>query len=221
MSYVELLQAYAGGVLLEGTERDVIDRWRNGDKKAFEVLVKRHMTDAYLTALGFTGNSDDARDLSQDAFVKAFQARKQFDPQRPFYPWFYRILKNHCLNFLKRVRKRTEPLYHDDTLHNERFASERPTPLESLEKKERVRLVRTAIAELSIEHREVIILKNFRGLSYREIADELDMPIGTVMSRLYYARKLLKEIITEWEQNGMTDRGNPQISTDKSPGEAV
>jgi hypothetical protein len=83
---MELSQTYAGGFLLDETERDVIERWRNGDKKAFEQLVKRHMTDAYLTALGFTGNAEDARDLSQDAFVKAFQARRRFDPQRPFYP---------------------------------------------------------------------------------------------------------------------------------------
>ena len=78
---------------MQDSERDVIERWRSGDKKAFEILVKRHMSDAYMTALGFAGNSEDARDLSQDAFVKAFQARRQFDPQRPFYPWFYRILK--------------------------------------------------------------------------------------------------------------------------------
>jgi len=216
---VEQLQAYAGSLLLQDNERDVIERWLSGDKKAFGMLVKRHMADAYLTALGFTGNSEDARDLSQDAFVKAFQARHQFDRERPFYPWFYRILKNHCLNFLKRVRKNTEPLYHDDALNNERFRTDRPTPLEQLEKDERVRLTQAAIEQLSVEHREVIILKNFRGLSYREIAAELDIPIGTIMSRLYYARKMLKEIITEWERKGITSSGRSRSSGKTNPGE--
>lgn len=187
---------------MQNTDTDVIARWRKGDRSAFEVLVRRHMTDAYLTALGFTGNPEDARDLSQDAFVKAFEARKRFDPQRPFYPWFYRILKNHCLNFVQRVRKQTETLYHGEH-EGERFASAGPTPLESLEKQERINLVRRAIDRLSFEHREVIVLKNFRGLSYRDMAELLDTPIGTIMSRLYYARKVLKEIMLEWERNGV------------------
>jgi RNA polymerase sigma-70 factor (ECF subfamily) len=216
---VELSQTYAGSQLVRDTDQDVIERWRKGDKKAFEVLVRRHMADAYLTALGFTGNVEDARDLSQDAFVKAFQARRQFDPQRPFYPWFYRILKNHCLNFLKRVRKSAEPLYFDEGLDNERFASREPTPLERMEKDERIRLMRAAIAKLSVEHREVIILKNFRGLSYREMADVLDTPIGTVMSRLYYARKMLREIIGEWERKGARAPSQSNATGDKAPGE--
>jgi RNA polymerase sigma-70 factor (ECF subfamily) len=218
---MELSQAYSGVISLQETERDVIERWRKGDKRAFEKLVKRHMADAYLTALGFTGNPEDARDLSQDAFVKAYQARRRFDPEKPFYPWFHRILRNHCLNFLKRVRRKTEPLYFDDALDNERFKSSKPSPLEQLEKKERVRLLRAAIDRLSAEHREVIVLKSFRGLSYREMADVLGTPIGTVMSRLYYARRMLREIITGWE------RGESDVSTQAhatgqaSPEEAV
>ncbi len=218
---MELSQVYAGSLPVQETERDVIERWRKGDKRAFEKLVKRHMADAYLTALGFTGNPEDARDLSQDAFVKAFQARRQFDPERPFYPWLHRILKNHCLNFLKRVRKKTEPLYFNEALDNERFASARPSPLEQLEKNERIRLLRAAIDRLSAEHREVIILKNFRGLSYREMADVLNTPIGTVMSRLYYARKMLKEIITEWERGDAGARTQSHANGRTSPGEVV
>lgn len=187
------------------TEQDVIARWCDGDIKAFEVLVKQYMAEAYMTALGFARNPEDARDLSQEAFIKAFQARKRFDRTRPFYPWFYRILKNHCLNFVQRGRK-TESLYYEDSLDSERFQSRTATPLEELEKTERAKIVRDAIELLSFEHREVIVLKNFEGRSYREMADMLDVPIGTIMSRLYYARKALKEIIEEWERAG-TDRG--------------
>jgi RNA polymerase sigma-70 factor (ECF subfamily) len=185
---------------LQETEQDVIERWRGGDRNAFEALVKRYMTDAYMAALGLTGNPEDARDLSQDAFIKAHQARERFDPTRPFYPWFYRILKNHCLNFLQRSRRPTESLYYEDQLDAERFAAAGSTPLEKLEEAERVRLVREGIKRLSFEHREVIVLKNFEGRSYREMANMLDVPIGTIMSRLYYARKALKEIIETLEQ---------------------
>lgn len=206
---------------MQENEQDVIRRWLSGDKKAFEILVRRHMANAYLTALGFTGNAEDARDLSQDAFIKAFQARRRFDPQRPFYPWFYRILRNHCLNFLQRVRKKSEPLYFDESLDNERFRSSVPSPVEQLEKTERVRLVRAAVDRLSVEHREVIILKNFEGLSYREIAEVLDVPMGTVMSRLYYARRMLKELIQEWEQKGVTADARRSATGHAEPGEVV
>lgn len=205
---------------MQENDLDVIERWRNGDRSAFGTLVRRHRADAYLTALGITGNAEDARDLSQEAFVKAFQARKKFDPQRPFYPWFYRILKNHCLNFVQRVRKRTESLYHGNH-EDERFASSGPTPLERMEKHERIELMRRAIDQLSFEHREVIVLKNFRGLSYREMAELLDMPIGTIMSRLYYARKALKEIILEWERSGGKNEAPSFPKGDAAPGEVI
>jgi RNA polymerase sigma-70 factor (ECF subfamily) len=160
------------------------------------------MTDAFLIAKGFVGDPDDARDLSQDAFVKAYQARDSFDANRPFYPWLYRILKNHCLNFLKRGAKKSGSLYFEDNPDRERFASAAPTPLQSLEREERKQIVRAAIAHLSDDHREIIVLKHFRGYAYAEIAETLDIPIGTVMSRLYYARKALKELIERLELEG-------------------
>lgn len=206
---MEYAEAYVRGTHLDDydreAEKDILLRWRDGDRKAFGILVGRYMEDAYLTALGLTGNAEDARDLSQDAFVKAFQARSSFDPSRPFYPWFYRILKNHCLNYVQRIRRRTESLYADSEETRERFATEGPTTLEKLVKEERVRIIHAAINRLTFEHREIIVLKNFKGLSYREIAEVLDVPIGTVMSRLYYARRALRQIITEWESTGMPE----------------
>jgi RNA polymerase sigma-70 factor (ECF subfamily) len=205
---MSLTEAYAGSQILPETEQDVIERWRRGDRKAFGVLVKRYMEEAFMTALGFARNPDDARDLSQEAFIKAYEARGRFDPSRPFYPWFYRILKNHCLNFVQRGRK-TESLYYDQTLDRERFRSSGATPLESLERAERIELVRSAIDQLSFEHREVIILKNFEGRSYREMAEMLDVPIGTIMSRLFYARKALKDIIESLERGGAAGHKGP------------
>ena len=202
-------------------EQDLIRRWKNGDKKAFGELVRQYMSDAYLIALGFARNSDDARDLSQDAFIRAYEARAQFEEGRPFYPWFYRILRNRCLNFVSREKKKSESLYYKDSPDRERFASGGPTALEKLEKKERARLLHAAIDRLSFDHNEIIVLKNFRGLSYEEISGRLNIPIGTVMSRLYYARKMLKEILVEMEQHGFAEETELIPSAHAAAGEVT
>jgi RNA polymerase sigma-70 factor (ECF subfamily) len=198
----ELQLAAAGPVLAEPTvseenEQEIIAGWKRGDKRSFETLVRRYMTDAFMVAYGFVGNAEDARDLSQEAFIKAYHARGRFDASRPFYPWLYRILRNHCLNFVQRGRRNLSLDAED--FHRE-IACPRPTALEDLESEERRRIVRAAIARLSDDHREIIVLKNFRELSYREIADVLGIPIGTVMSRLFYARQALRTLIEELER---------------------
>jgi RNA polymerase sigma-70 factor (ECF subfamily) len=172
------------------------------------MLVRHYMADAYLTAYGFVGNPDDARDLSQDAFIKAYQARERFDDARPFYPWLYRIIKNHCLNFLTRARRATAPLFYEDGSQEERYAARAPSALETLEAEERRRIVRAAVEMLSEDHREIVVLKNFKGCSYLEISETLDIPMGTVMSRLYYARKALKDIVERLETEGLPDTMN-------------
>lgn len=186
-------------------EKEIVIEWKKGNKKAYETLVRHYMLDAFLVARGFVGDDEDARDMSQDAFVKAYQARDSFDPNRPFFPWLYRILKNHCLNFLKRSSRTGGSLYFEDNPDRERFAASDPTPLENLELEERKRIVHAAVGLLSDDHREIIVLKNFKNCSYAEIAEILDIPIGTVMSRLYYARKSLKEMIERIEAEGLPD----------------
>jgi RNA polymerase sigma-70 factor (ECF subfamily) len=202
-------------------EKDVIIEWKKGSKRAYEVLVRHYMTDAFLIAKGFVVDPDDARDLSQDAFIKAYQARDSFDENRPFYPWLYRILKNHCLNFLKRSARKSGSLYYEDNPDRERFASAGPTPLQSLEREERKAIVRAAIGYLSEDHREIIILKNFKGYAYSEIAGILDIPIGTVMSRLYYARKALKELIEQIEMEGLPESNTLLEGDTPATGEVV
>jgi RNA polymerase sigma-70 factor (ECF subfamily) len=161
------------------------------------------MSDAFYVAYGYTGNAEDARDLSQEAFIKAYQARARFDEARPFYPWLYRILKNHCLNFVTRGRHHVSL---DDENEHREIASPAATALENMEENERKRLVRAAIDRLSDDHREIIVLKNFKEHSYKEIADLLGIPIGTVMSRLFYARQALRVLIEEMERGGRYDR---------------
>jgi RNA polymerase sigma-70 factor (ECF subfamily) len=179
-------------------EKEIIRRVQYGEVAAFEDLVNAYKQKAYYVALGFVGNHEDALDLSQDAFVKAFKAIKTFDLNSPFFPWFYKIIKNHCLNYIKKnQRVRNDSL---EELEEETFAQfedDKPTPRDQYEESEtRINLWR-AIDRLKPDFREIIIMKHFHNLSYKEIAEALNIPIGTVMSRLFNARQELRELMKE------------------------
>ena len=163
---------------------------KKGDMAAFEKLVKIYMKKAYFIILGFTGDPEVSLDLSQEAFVSVFRSIKRFNPQYRFYPWFYKILKNLALNYVRR-RKRETNLSGaiPDNTYNPEVIRERD---------ERKDAVWKAIWELEPGEREIIIFKHFQELSYEDIAQILDCPVGTVMSRLYYARKKLKEKVERW-----------------------
>ncbi len=167
--------------------RETLLAWKEGSAEAFEEVVRTTMRRAYAVALGITGNSEDAHDLSQEAFMAAHRARASFDVDRPFFPWFYRILRNRCLNFLRKKAGRREVSI--DALVEKPGRSESPET--GVMRKERARALWRAIQELSPEHREIVILRSFQELSYREIAATLGISEGTVMSRLYYARRSL------------------------------
>lgn len=174
----------------EVISRETLVAWKSGDKGAFEKIVRATMERAYAVALGFVGNADDAQDLSQEAFIAVHRARKRFDVDRPFFPWFYRVLRNRCLNYLKRRARRREISL--DVLE-ERVG--RGSADEELLRRERVEMVWRALFTLSPEHREILVLRNFQELSYSEISGVLGLPEGTVMSRLYYARLALLEAL--------------------------
>lgn len=177
----------------------LVDRARRGDAAAFGTLVERHMRRAYHVALGLVGSPDDALDLSQDAFVRAFRARRTLQAGRPFYPWYYQILRRLCFNFLRdRGRRRgklerASPWLVDDAAR--RAAARRPDRAAELAALRR-RLER-AIDGLPEHEREVFVLREFENLKYREIADLAGIPIGTVMSRLYSARRRLAAALDE------------------------
>ena len=167
--------------------KETLQAWKEGSVKAFEEVVRGAMRRAYAVAVGIVGNAEDAHDLTQEAFMAAHKARATFDVERPFFPWFYRILRNRCLNFLRKKAGRREVSI--NVLIEKPGRSE--SPENCLMKKERAEALWQAIQELTPEHREIIILRSFQELSYREISETLDISEGTVMSRLYYARKSL------------------------------
>ena len=175
------------------TDRLLVVQAQSGDSRAFGELVTRYMRRAYFAALGIVGNHDDALDLSQEAFARAFRARRSLDPERPFYPWLYQILRRLCFNFLRNRKSRAAKLMAaGGWLADEADArAAAQSPQRAAERAELRRRVQTAIATLPAHEREVLIMREFEGLRYREIADLLGIPIGTVMSRLYAARKAL------------------------------
>ena len=135
-------------------------------------------------------NQEDARDLSQDAFIRAFRKIKQFDPENRFFPWFYKLLKNLCLDHIKRRQRCREiPLDSVQVIKEEK------------EDRELKAVMWRGIEELPFEQREIIILRYFRQYSYEEIAEILGKPLGTVMSSLFYAKKKLKEILKKYLQS--------------------
>ena len=176
-------------------EAILVRRVRAGETAAFGELVSIYMQRCYYVALGMVGSPQDAEDLSQEAFVRAFRARDRLDPDRPFYPWLYQILRRLCFNFTRDTSARRRKLeYAGGWLVAEaksRAAADDPERARATDAL-RERLERE-IAELSPTQREVFVLKEFQGLKYREIAELIDVPIGTVMSRLYAARQRLAE----------------------------
>jgi len=169
---------------------------RRGSKEAFESIVKMYMKNAYFIALGLVGNRDDALELSQEAFILAYRNIKHLKPDRRFFPWFYQILRNVCFSHLRKTRnRRSQSLekIEEQTPVAEVKDSFRPDVVaERNETKDRMW---KAIGKLSEKHREVIILRHFQNLSYEQMAQILFCSRGTVMSRLYHARKKLKELL--------------------------
>lgn len=176
----------------EEPESTLLRRAREGDRDAFGALVLRHRREALQVALGFLGDLDDARDLTQEAFMRALANMHSFDVERPFFPWFYRILRNLCFNFLaKRGRHGECPLVLESDGGIDPVGRQ-ASPLQDVVAGERASRLWQALCTLSEEHREIIILRHFRDLSYQEIATLLRIPRGTVMSRLFYARAGLR-----------------------------
>ncbi len=169
---------------------------QTGDEDAFEALFLKVRGVAVQSARSLVGSHADALDLTQEAFLKAYTARETYDPAQPFLPWFHRILRNTCFTFLrKRGRARTTsltPLDADGERHGLQLEDESaPSPSERLMVEERRQHFDGALARLSTRDREILVLRHYQELSYREISEALEVPEGTVMSRLFHARKRL------------------------------
>jgi len=172
-------------------ERTAILKCQQGSRDAFGTIVTRYMRRAYLAAVALVGNREDAMDISQEAFVKAYRAIGRFDLERPFYPWFLRILRNQCFDWMRKRRARPA----GDLIKE--LPDGRMNPEVLARRNEIKEQVWTAVRRLSERDREIIVLRHFQHFSYAEIAETLGIPQGTVMSRLFTARSRLRELLKD------------------------
>lgn len=173
--------------MTEHSDEDLVRQCRAGEIKAFDVLVERHQRAIFSLALRMIRDSDDAADVAQSVFVKAYENLERFDPQFRFFSWLYRIAVNESLNALEQ-KKRFQGLEGNDLVAE--TADEKDDEAISEERR-----IQDALMMLNVEQRAVIVLKHMQGLSYREIAQVLDLTEKTVKSRLFSARQSFRDIL--------------------------
>jgi RNA polymerase sigma factor (sigma-70 family) len=189
--------------MLEG---DLVRRARRGDLHAYDELVKRYQERIYATIYHMTSNHEDANDLAQESFLKAYQALKSFKGGSTFYTWLYRIAVNKTINFIKQRKNR-----HHFSLNDLDFNAENDpdlvalvsnnTPLRNVGLTELQKKLNEALHRLSEPHRMVVVLHDVQGMSHDEIAEIMDCNIGTVRSRLFYARQQLQGYLAEYAKS--------------------
>ena len=173
---------------------------RQGDRQAFDELHERVRGLAFRVAQSLVGSRDDALELSQEALLKTYRARETFREGESFLPWFQRIVRNTCYSWMrkhKKVRATSLSSVDEDGETSDWQLADPDTisPLDPLVADERAKAFWAALARLGARDREILALRHFRELSYREIADALAIPEGTVMSRLFHARRRLREAL--------------------------
>ena len=184
------------GSTTEEPERSLIRRARQGNRDAFALIVRLYYQRVYRVAVRFVRNDDDAAELTQETFIRAMRSLHRFDGERALFPWLYQIVRNLSLNRIARVRNRESGLP-DYDLEDRRI----PGPEQMAIRDEDGRAVQAAILRLSGQAQEIIRLAHYEECSYQEMAEILDIPVGTVMSRLYNARKKLREILAAEEED--------------------
>lgn len=176
---------------------------RQGDLGAYDELVRRYQERIYATVYHMTANHEDANDLAQEAFIKAFHALKSFKGGSSFYTWVYRIAVNKTINFLKQRKNRSQMSLDDIDFNAEHdpdlvaLVSEK-TPRRDVNLSELQEKLNEAMQKLSEPHRLVVTLHDVQGLSHDEIAEIMGCNIGTVRSRLFYARQQLQAYLSDY-----------------------
>ena len=184
-------------------EMDLVKRARRGDLAAYDDLVRRYQERIYATVYHMTSNHEDANDLAQEAFIKAFQALKSFKGGSSFYTWVYRIAVNKTINFLKQRRNKGQMSLDDldsNAEHNPDLVAliSDKTPRREVGLAELQEKLNAAMQKLSEPHRLAVTLRDVQGLSHEEIAKIMECNAGTVRSRLFYARQQLQAYLSDY-----------------------
>jgi len=185
----------------------LVKRVRGGDQRAFKLLVERYQRKVYAVALGMLKDKEEAMDVSQEAFVKVYKYLDHFKGDASFYTWLYRITVNICIDFIrKRNSAGGEAVEFDETLpmdvseaHIGALGSRLGTnPQKSALRRELAEKIQEALATVPEKHRAILLLREIEGMSYEDLSRTLDIPKGTVMSRLFHARAKVQKILSQY-----------------------
>jgi len=184
-------------------ERRLVERAKGGDMEAYDDMVRRYQERIYATIYHMTANHEDANDLAQETFIKAYQALKSFKGDSSFFTWVYRIAINKTINFLKQRKNRTHMSLNDLDFNAEHDADlvaliSEKTPRREVNLIELQEKLNAALQKLSEVHRMVVTLHDVQGLSHEEISRIMDCNTGTVRSRLFYARQQLQAYLSDY-----------------------
>lgn len=187
------------------TEKELLKKAKEGDRSSFNVIVGNYYKKGFAVAFRYTGNSRDAEDLLQDAFLKVYKNIDSFDLEKDFGPWFFKILINGCINFIRRKKiKRALFSFKEDyeeigiDIEQTKEYADYENPEGDLVRNEISTKIWEAINSLPKKQKSAVILADIEGFSYEEISKILNCPIGSVMSRLYYGRLKLKNFLKEF-----------------------
>ncbi len=193
-------------------DNKLVERCRRGDHTAFRALMERYQRKVFALSYGMVHNSEDAQEMVQEAFIKAYRNLDRFQGNSSFYTWLYRISINACIDFLRREKKGRGNVDYDDQIGHHERVNESDFPLvssagvdnpgRSQSRRELGEQIRRAIAALSEKHRQVILLREVEGMAYGEIAETLGVAKGTVMSRLHHARQNLQAALGPYVERG-------------------
>lgn len=177
-------------------ERELIRKCKAGDARFYEPLVRAYEPSGLRLAVAMMGNVEDAQDALQEAFIKTYDTLHRFDLRRPFGPWFFQILRNQCRDMLRSRNAKFKVETLDEKVEQRPGDAERG-PERARQRNAARELLWRGLERIGPEHREILVLKELEGFRYGEIAQILDIPEGTVASRLFHARQALRDALTE------------------------
>jgi RNA polymerase sigma-70 factor (ECF subfamily) len=192
----------------DASELDLVKRCQAGQAEAFDELVTRYRTRVFAMIYNMVHNEQDAWDLAQESFIKAWKSIGRFRGRSSFYTWVYRIVMNVTIDWLRKRQVKGAGTEFDDSIQlreidpaSKTVPKADPPPHAQMERDEVRERINKAISQLSPEHRAVILMKEIEEMQYHEIAETLGCSIGTVMSRLFYARKKLQNLLRDVYEN--------------------
>jgi len=185
----------------------LVQRVRTGDQRAFKTLVERYQKKVFSVALGMLKDREEARDVSQEAFVKVYKYLDHFKGDASFYTWLYRITVNICIDVMRRKgASKGDQVEFDETIQLDTseanlgaLGSKLGTnPQKAMLRKELAEKIEAALKEVPEKHRAILLLRELEGMSYEDLARTLEIPKGTVMSRLFHARLKVQKVLSEY-----------------------